>query len=177
MPRKNPHNTGPVKEDTPFLRAFAEHTRGMVGLNTGPACGGCVVCNSIWVHSGPAPEEQPSDEGGFSWSPCDTCGATPGGLRYTAHYFKGGPPGRGRRIGRHLEICADCLCFIANGDHPRFLRLDWTSTPRRGNPARWPFLSLRADAWPVAPLAVPETGPRGLRKGREIGLDPRGSGR
>ena len=56
------------------------------------------------------------DEGGFSWSPCDACGSHLGGNRYAAHGFLDSDPDRGKLI--HLEICQDCLFYLANGDEP-----------------------------------------------------------
>jgi len=52
------------------------------------------------------------DDGGFSWSPCDCCGSSLGGNRYAAHGFD-----KERNI-IHLDICVDCLHFLANGDEP-----------------------------------------------------------
>jgi hypothetical protein len=49
------------------------------------------------------------DEGSFSWRPCELCGSTLGGDRFIAH------TGRGD----HLEICADCLVYLANGEVPQ----------------------------------------------------------
>ena len=53
------------------------------------------------------------DEGSFSWAQCDTCGSTLGGERYTGHCFA---PQSMDVI--HLDVCVDCLFFIANGDVP-----------------------------------------------------------
>ena len=57
------------------------------------------------------------DEGSFSSDFCDCCGSSLGGSRYAAHAFD--------KSGRlyHLEICVDCLMYIANGDEPD----DWPS--------------------------------------------------
>ena len=55
------------------------------------------------------------DEGGFSWSSCDSCGSSLGGDRYPAHGFDGDPT-EGKMI--HLDICVDCLMFHVNGDEP-----------------------------------------------------------
>ena len=58
-------------------------------------------------------EECPEfDEGSFSWSTCDCCGSHLGGDRFAAH---------GRDIDGnilHLDVCVDCLMYIANGDEP-----------------------------------------------------------
>lgn len=56
------------------------------------------------------------DESHFSWSPCDCCGSSLGGDRHAAH----GRDKNGELV--HLDICVDCLMFIANGDEPE----QWT---------------------------------------------------
>ena len=53
-----------------------------------------------------------SEGGGFSWSSCDTCDSRLGGDRYAAHYRDD------TRAVHHLDVCTDCLMFIANGDLP-----------------------------------------------------------
>lgn len=58
------------------------------------------------------------DEGGFSWRDCDTCGSSLGGNRYAAHGLVS-PKRYARRTELlHLDVCTDCLVFIANGDLP-----------------------------------------------------------
>lgn len=52
------------------------------------------------------------DEGSFSWLDCECCGSSFGGDRYAAHYNE-----TDGTIG-HIEICVDCLAYIANGDLP-----------------------------------------------------------
>ena len=52
------------------------------------------------------------DEGGFSWHPCEACGSSLGGNRYTAHAIDE----NGDLV--HFSVCEDCLCYIANGDEP-----------------------------------------------------------
>lgn len=60
------------------------------------------------------------DEGGFSWSQCDSCGTTLGGDRHTAHGWPTEPALDLDAINTlyHLSICTDCLLFHANGDEP-----------------------------------------------------------
>jgi hypothetical protein len=53
-----------------------------------------------------------ADEGGFSWHACECCGSHLGGNRYAAH----GLDADGELV--HFSICADCLCYLANGDMP-----------------------------------------------------------
>lgn len=69
-------------------------------------------------------QEQMTDEGGFSWSQCDSCGSQFGGDRYDAHGMDENWPNNGGHL-YHLSICADCLFFHANGDEPE----DWYRTP------------------------------------------------
>ena len=47
-----------------------------------------------------------SDEGEFSWSRCEGCGSSLGGMRYAAHGFCGDEL-------VHFEICVDCLMAMA----------------------------------------------------------------
>ena len=56
---------------------------------------------------------EPEDEGSFSWSQCDACGSSLGGDRYAAHGFL-----KGTREIIHLDVCVDCLLYLANGDEP-----------------------------------------------------------
>lgn len=53
------------------------------------------------------------DEGSFSWRACESCGSLLGGDRHAAHGFISGEL-------VHLNVCADCLCYHANGDLPDF---------------------------------------------------------
>ena len=59
------------------------------------------------------------DEGGFSWQPCQCCESTFGGDRHPAHYIDDDG-----KI-NHIEVCVDCLCYLANGDLPE----TWTQHP------------------------------------------------
>jgi len=52
------------------------------------------------------------EDGGFSWAACDLCGSTLGGDRFAAHGFTP----EGKLI--HLDICMDCLQYLANGTIP-----------------------------------------------------------
>ena len=59
------------------------------------------------------PEEQNEnvgDEGFFSWSACDCCRSSLGGIRYAAH----GKDSEGNPV--HTDVCSDCLVYIANGE-------------------------------------------------------------
>lgn len=83
-----------------FTERVEANLKGIEHVSTGYALG-CNCC-----------PELDEDEGGFSWSSCASCGSTLGGNRYSAHGIVEG----GRLI--HLEVCEDCLCFLANGDEP-----------------------------------------------------------
>ena len=71
--------------------------------------GGCEGCDDCGTGE---------PEAAFSWSSCDGCGSTFGGDRY---------PGHGLIDGEmyHLELCVDCVQYIANGDEPD----EWRRSP------------------------------------------------
>ena len=52
------------------------------------------------------------DEGGYSMQDCESCGTDLAGDRYAAH----GIGENGDLI--HLDICCDCLLYLANGESP-----------------------------------------------------------
>jgi hypothetical protein len=52
---------------------------------------------------------------GFSWQDCDLCGALPGN-RYPVTALPDEPSENHDYVA--LEVCQDCLCYIANGDEP-----------------------------------------------------------
>ena len=52
------------------------------------------------------------DEAFFSWQSCEVCGSSLGGDRYPAHACDA----EGAII--HLDVCVDCLQYIANGEEP-----------------------------------------------------------
>jgi hypothetical protein len=86
-----------------FTDAVEQGTEGLDYLSTGYAshdlCDECL--------------EEQDDEGFFSWSSCDCCGSSLGGTRYAAH----GRDKDGNLV--HLDVCSDCLMYLANGDEPR----------------------------------------------------------
>ena len=85
-----------------FEKAFNANTDGMMHLSVG-TCDKCDECkNEI-------------DEGHFSWTSCDTCGSSLGGDRFAAHYID--PTDCERQL-NHIEVCVDCLQYIANGELP-----------------------------------------------------------
>lgn len=74
-----------------------------VGYMSYEKCGDCPIGGD---------ESDCGDEGHFSWSACDCCGSSLGGTRYAAH----GLDSEGNIV--HLDVCVDCLQFIANGEEP-----------------------------------------------------------
>ena len=99
-----------------------ESTLGGLHVVTG-ACPGCKDCDSFGLPEDATDEQcQEAEEPSFSRSPCEACGSTLGGDRHPAH-------GTRRRTNLftnltdhgeivHLDICTDCLFYIANGDEP-----------------------------------------------------------
>lgn len=91
-----------------FLRAINRETVGITGLGAGEATS-CPICFGRHLYD---TKETCPDEGWFSRQPCDSCGTKYAGNRYAAHGFDE----HGGII--HLDVCADCLCYFANGDLP-----------------------------------------------------------
>jgi len=54
------------------------------------------------------------DEGSFSHNACDICGSKLGGNRFSAH----GVLDTDHKEIVHLEVCVDCIMYMANGDLP-----------------------------------------------------------
>ena len=96
-----------------FLAEYAERTRGLSYVSPGH-CRKCATCDTCDRH--PRESCECFDEGFFSKSPCDTCGDTLHGKRYPAHGFRGKTRPRGRPV--HLDVCDDCLQYVANGTVP-----------------------------------------------------------
>lgn len=61
---------------------------------------------------------------GFSWSPCECCGCQLGGDRFKAVILQP-KEGGGFDADIELEVCQDCLMYIANGDVPEDENIDW----------------------------------------------------
>ncbi len=94
-----------------YTETIDRNLKGCKAVSVGH-CPGCSDC----------PDEQDEavgDEGGFSWSGCDCCGSSLGGDRYAAHFIILNDKGSvvGQPI-HHMEVCVDCLCYLANGDEP-----------------------------------------------------------
>lgn len=102
-----------------YLAQFETHAGELQALSVGTYPDSNCDKGACEFHS-----EEAGDEGSFSWSNCDTCWSRLGGNRYAAHALipldKPKDPSRplmGAEV-LHLEVCTDCLIFIANGDLP-----------------------------------------------------------
>ena len=99
---------------------FNSRTEGLHYLSVGLCCE-CGECRSTTGLSRKqlkqgAESGSVSDEGGFSRSSCDTCGSCLGGQRYAGHAYI--TLDDGRDVLTHLDVCTDCLQYIANGELP-----------------------------------------------------------
>ena len=124
----------PTQKPSRYVAAFEAQTKGLEALSVGAwPLDPCVACAGTGLADGdscydcdgtgkgcecqqcPAggDEDGARDEGSFSWSSCDTCGSSLGGDRFAGHALVG--PGKNIV---HLDVCCDCLMFIANGDEP-----------------------------------------------------------
>ena len=99
-----------------YTETVDRNLEGIEGLSAG-ACPGCDECPDCDNPDDPGDDWYDlADEGGFSWSSCDSCGSNLGGDRHSAHGFYKDAGGQRQPI--HLDICCDCLMFLANGDEP-----------------------------------------------------------
>lgn len=111
-----------------FTNAIARNLDGLhIATGSAASCPEC--CEAFGLDPDADTDEnqaaiyESGDEGGFSWSECDSCGTTLGGDRHTAHGWPA-DNGRWQRLAEdppalfHLSICTDCLLFHANGDEP-----------------------------------------------------------
>ena len=127
----------PTQKPSRFVAAFEAATKGLETLSVGAwpldpckECRGtgrsapdtdCYACEGIGklcecpgCSNEGDKESGARDEGSFSWSSCDACGSSLGGDRFAGHALVGPE----KNI-VHLNVCCDCLMFIANGDEPR----------------------------------------------------------
>ena len=109
-----------------FTEAVKAGLNGLEYVSTGP-CPGCEKCGLKDLTDA---DEDPdryelAGEPSFSWRECDTCRSRFGGDRHPAHGVI--PEDSDFLPGElvHLNICTDCLMFIANGDEPE----EWYSSP------------------------------------------------
>jgi len=125
---------------SPFVKAVERGLEGLEHVSTG-ACVGCYECGL--EESAPCPEcngdgvfgckgcggdgvvditydNNPqlmdlANEPHFSRVACDCCGSHLGGDRHPAH---GIAKINDRETLVHLDVCTDCLVYLANGDEP-----------------------------------------------------------
>lgn len=110
-----------------FTDSIAHYLDGL-HISTGSAASCPECCEAFGLDPDADTDEnqaaiyESGDEGGFSWSQCDSCGTTLGGDRHTAHGWPVDQANDDIRSGEytlfHLSICTDCLLFHANGDEP-----------------------------------------------------------
>ncbi len=95
---------------SPFARAVNHGLDGLTNVSAG-AIATCDECLANKLHC--------------SMLTCDACGSPLGGNRYPAHGIvqirdpadEGGPQTiEGTLL--HLDVCEDCLVYLANGDEP-----------------------------------------------------------
>ena len=104
-----------------FTEAVEAELDGIVHTSPG-ASPGCAECLPTYNAEEPGDDwHDLANEGGFSWSRCDGCGSSFGGDRYPAHGFLASD----ERGVFHLDICVDCVMYLANGDEPE----EWQQHP------------------------------------------------
>lgn len=99
-----------------YLAAHAECVSGLEAVSSG-ICGACPDCQRA---HGMTPRAfyaaceagRVCDEPSFSWGRCEGCGSGLGGDRHAGHALDA----NGDLL--HLELCTDCVLFLANGDLP-----------------------------------------------------------
>lgn len=106
---------------TEFEKSFAKETKGLVNLFVGfiPTCEECLQKHEICCEHMAATLEI-SEEGSFSHSQCDGCSSELGGNRYSAHGICIEDSDFAGEI-LHMDVCEDCVQYIANGEIPE----DW----------------------------------------------------
>jgi hypothetical protein len=101
-----------------WMVEFERRTKGLEAISCG-LCSQCSDCQSTFDESEIGLERLIDkglcDEGGFSRSGCDTCGNCLGQNLYAGHALI---QLDGKQVLTHLEICQDCLMYIANGQLP-----------------------------------------------------------
>ncbi len=100
-----------------YIESVDHYLKGIDHVSPGN-CLSCLECNPDGIDAETFEQDHP-DEGGFSWAQCDGCGSTFGGDRYAGHGTI-----KGELI--HLDLCVDCLMYLANGDEPD---TPWYRTP------------------------------------------------
>lgn len=88
---------------------------GIGEIEDGTPCKDCGGTGSIPVDPEDHRQLDLANEPHFSWHECDCCGSHLGGDRHPAH---GIAKINDRETLVHLDVCTDCLCYLANGDEP-----------------------------------------------------------
>lgn len=104
-----------------YLLEFERRTKGLNFLSSG-ICAKCSDCQSNYDY--PTAKKLQSaidnglidDEGNFSRCGCDTCGSSLGQKIYDGHAYI---ELDGKKVLTHLDLCEDCVMFIANGQLPK----------------------------------------------------------
>lgn len=101
--------------DRKFKVRFEQYTKGLEAISCG-LCSKCSDCQSTFdvgeIRLERLIERGLSDEGAFSREGCDTCGSSLGQNLYAGHALM---QLNGEQVLIHLEICQDCILYIANG--------------------------------------------------------------
>lgn len=119
-----------------FTKAVAHYLDGL-HVATG-AAPGCEACGLADVDSMEDPRYDLAGEPSYSKSQCDSCGTMMHGDRHPAH----GTDAEGRIY--HLDICTDCLFYLANGQEPE----EWYPSARVRREAE---LAERPINWDAVP--------------------------
>lgn len=93
-----------------FAERVERELDGLAHVSVG-ACPTCDDCGLGDVETMDDPRYESAGEPHFSWSDCEACGSSLGGDRHPAHGVAS-PLVGGELI--HLNICTDCLFFLAN---------------------------------------------------------------
>ena len=101
-----------------FTDAMDRQLEGLEFVSSG-AIAGCPECWGGFTDQDDDNAREIAEEPSFSWASCDSCGSHLGGDRHPAHGWltidaKLAP----LHTLVHLDICTDCLMYLANGDEP-----------------------------------------------------------
>lgn len=121
-----------------FTDAVERELEGLTFVSPG-SIAGCDGCWDEFTDQDDDNVRELAEEPSFSWTECDGCGSRLGGDRHPAHGVIE-PEDKPQRITArmnngatradaqyaeserdtllHLEICVDCLMYLANGDEP-----------------------------------------------------------
>lgn len=99
-----------------FTEAIELNLKGCEAVSTG-SCPGCTTCE---LADEPTEHELSlANEPHFSWHACECCRSHLGGDRYPAHYIiPDATSGQAGQPIHHMNVCADCMLYLANGDEP-----------------------------------------------------------